>query len=65
MNDTCKECNKKLEGDEISIYRRLVCRGANEYLCIECLSKHFKCSRDLILERISHFKEIGCTLFSK
>ncbi|EKQ56610.1 MULTISPECIES: hypothetical protein [unclassified Clostridium] len=65
MNDICKECNKILETDEVAIYRRLVQRGATEYLCIDCLSKHFKCSRDLIIERIIHFREIGCTLFCK
>lgn len=65
MKECCFECNKKLEGDEIAIYRRLVNRGATKYLCIDCLSNHFRCTRTLILERIEHFKEIGCTLFCK
>lgn len=65
MNECCKECNKKLENDEIAIYRRLVSRGAKEYLCIDCLSSHFNCSKTLIIERINYFRESGCTLFCK
>ena len=30
----CKQCGKLLKSDEAAIYRRLVYRDAEEYLCI-------------------------------
>ena len=62
-NQYCKQCNEKLERDEISIYLRLVNRGANEYLCIPCLAEYFKCSQEDIRARIENLKAMGCTLF--
>lgn len=59
----CKECGKSLLFDEIAIYRRLVYRGADEFLCKECLAASFKISVAEIDKKIEHFKEIGCTLF--
>lgn len=62
-SDCCKECNKKLERDEIAIYRKLVNRGSTEYLCIPCLARYFKCHEEDIRLRINHLKAMGCTLF--
>jgi len=59
----CKECGKPLKSDEVAIYRRLIYRDAEEYLCIECLSKSLKVDRRVIEEKIKYYKEIGCTLF--
>ncbi len=59
----CKECGKSLLFDEIAIYRRLVYRGAEEFLCKKCLAASFKISVAEIDKKIEHFKEIGCTLF--
>ncbi|MBB2184052.1 hypothetical protein H0486_14320 [Lachnospiraceae bacterium MD1] len=59
----CMQCNKKLERDEKAIYRRLVNRGAREYLCIPCLARYFKCSEEDIKKRIVQLKAMGCTLF--
>lgn len=57
------QCGKTLTRDETAIYRRLINRGAQEYLCIDCLASHFKCPRAMIEQKIEHFKSIGCTLF--
>lgn len=62
-NQCCKQCNKVLERDEIAIYLKLVNRGAEEYLCIPCLSSYFKCSETDIRARIENLKAMGCTLF--
>ena len=35
----CKQCGKLLKSDEAAIYRRLIYRDAEEYLCILCLAK--------------------------
>ena len=59
----CKQCEKKLKSDEVAIYRRLVYRDAQEYLCMECLAKYLGVSVEVIEARIAYFKKIGCTLF--
>lgn len=59
----CVKCNKSLDGDEIAIYKRLVSRFAEEYLCIPCLAAYYKCSTSVIQERIAYYKRMGCTLF--
>ena len=59
----CKQCNQYLKSDEIAIYRRLIHREAEEYLCKECLSKYLGVPTEVIDKRIEYFKKIGCTLF--
>lgn len=63
----CKKCGKKdLSGDELAIYRKLVNRGATEFLCIDCLAEYFNCDRKEIEERINYYRESGhCILFVK
>lgn len=63
MADYCITCEKELCHDEIALYRKLVMRGATEYMCIECLAKHFNVSIGLLEDRIRYFKETGCALF--
>ncbi len=60
----CMECEKRLSMDEIAIYRRLIYRDAEEYLCKGCLAKKMRVTEAQIEEKIAHFKKIGCTLFS-
>ncbi len=59
----CKQCEKCLKSDEIAIYRRLIHREAEEYLCKECLAKFLGVPTEVIDQRILYFKKIGCTLF--
>lgn len=61
----CKECNKALMLDEISLYRRLIYREAAETdcLCIPCLAKKLGVSEKDLEDKIKHFRDIGCTLF--
>lgn len=59
----CIKCGAKLSFDEIGIYKKLVHRGATEYLCKSCLSSHFNCDVSQIDEKISYYKKMGCTLF--
>ncbi len=60
----CLQCGRELTADEIAIYRRMVNRGAQQYLCITCFAKKFEVSEDLIREKIEHFRAAGCTLFA-
>lgn len=61
----CKQCGKReLSGDELAIYRKLVNRGAAEFLCIDCLAAYFRCDKKEIEDRIRYYRESGeCTLF--
>lgn len=59
----CKNCQKSLLNDEVAIYKRLVNRGAQEFLCINCLAKRMEVEVSDIEEKIVHFKKMGCTLF--
>ncbi|MEA4833295.1 MAG: hypothetical protein VB118_11870 [Oscillospiraceae bacterium] len=60
----CKKCAKELEHDEIAIYKRMVDRGASEFLCVKCMAEYFGVTEELIREKIEHFRRQGCTLFS-
>ncbi|GHU14979.1 hypothetical protein FACS1894163_00250 [Spirochaetia bacterium] len=60
----CTQCAKKLSGDETAIYRKLVNRGASEYLCIDCLAVFLGCGRKAIEDRIAYYRKAGtCVLF--
>ncbi|MDD6236483.1 MAG: hypothetical protein PUB00_03780 [Clostridiales bacterium] len=61
----CRKCGKALTGDEIAIYRKLICRTAQNFLCKECQAAYFGCSIELIDEKIRQFRESGCFLFPK
>lgn len=60
----CIHCGKELEPDEIGVHKKLVNRGATEFMCKQCLAKKFRCDVALIDEKIRQFKEMGCTLFA-
>lgn len=59
----CIRCGRELTADEIGIYRKLINRGAEEYLCIPCLSEDLKISEEEIRKKIEQFRKAGCTLF--
>jgi uncharacterized protein YlaI len=59
----CKQCGVPLHNDEIAIYKKLVNRAAETYLCKQCLSQYFHCDIAKINEKIRQFRESGCFLF--
>lgn len=63
MTDTCKVCGKPLSGIDIGATKKFINRGAEEFMCIHCLSEHLKVSEELIYKKIEEFKAMGCTLF--
>lgn len=61
---TCRKCGAPLGLDDIAIYRKLVYRAAEDFLCIDCLAETFKCPREEIEKRIRYYRESGeCVLF--
>lgn len=61
----CVQCGRKLTGDEIGVYRKLVDRTAEKFLCKTCLAAYFEVSEDKIDKKIEQFKRIGCLLFAQ
>ena len=59
----CFQCDRQLTADEIAVYRKLVNRMADQFLCKACLAAYFDVSEDKIDKKIEQFKRIGCLLF--
>jgi len=62
-NPSCFQCGRPLVPDEISLTRKMVNRGAERYFCLSCLARHFDVSEEILHQKISEFREMGCTLF--
>lgn len=65
MYKTCIKCKTGLSSDEIALTRKLIHRNCTEYMCLECMAKHFNVSKEGLKEKIEYFKKTGCILFSK
>lgn len=64
MERRCKQCGGPLGGDDIAIYKKLVNRGAEDFLCIGCLAAFYRVPREEIEKRIRWYRESGqCVLF--
>ncbi|MBQ8254287.1 MAG: DUF2197 domain-containing protein [Clostridia bacterium] len=60
----CQKCEKELSANEIGLHKRLINRGADSYMCITCLARFFSCTEELLREKIVHYRNQGCTLFT-
>ena len=60
----CFSCGKKLTGDDVGMYKRAVDRGAKEFLCLDCLAKKYKTTREYFEEKIKFLKANNCALFN-
>ncbi len=63
--EKCRLCGRGLAKDEIALTKKLINRGAVEFLCIGCLAEHFEVSRETLVRKIAEFREAGCTLFDR
>ena len=61
---TCFKCGKPLESDAIPIYKKMVNRCAEEFMCIDCLAEFVEMPRSAIEALIDYYTESGtCALF--
>lgn len=60
----CIICGKELKSDDIGATKKLINRGATEYLCITCLAKRFNVAEQLIEQKIDAWRRMGCALFA-
>ena len=59
-------CGAGLCSDEIALYKKLVFRAAEEYLCLDCLARQLTTSRSKLQSLIDYYHRTGiCTLFAK
>ena len=49
---TCITCGRPLEKDEVALTKKLINRGATQYLCIDCLAKKFEVTREDLEKKI-------------
>jgi len=59
----CICCGAHLTRNDIGATKKLVNRGAEEFLCIPCLAKKFKVDEELIYKKIDEWRGMGCMLF--
>ena len=60
----CHICGRVLVPDECALTKKLINRGAVEFMCLSCLAEHFDVSEEVLREKIRQFREMGCTLFT-
>lgn len=62
----CMRCKAGLTGDEIALYKKLVFRGAEEFLCLDCLAVDCSTTREKLEQLIAYFHRTGlCSLFAQ
>ncbi|MBR5871193.1 MAG: hypothetical protein IKZ09_09165 [Clostridia bacterium] len=61
--ENCKSCGRELDRDAIGLTKKLINRGATEFLCIPCLAKKFDMTEAECKTLIAHFRDAGCHLF--
>ena len=59
----CRICHSALCNDETALYRKLICREADTFLCKQCLAVELHCPTELLDRKIEQFRQQGCTLF--
>ena len=57
------DCGKKLTKDEIAVCKKLLGVDTEEFYCLPCLAEYLGCTTEDLEDKISEFKEQGCTLF--
>lgn len=58
------KCGRSLSPDEIGLHKKLVNRGAQAFLCLDCLGEHFQVDQARLREKIEQFRKSGCMLFT-
>ena len=60
----CMECGCELTQDEVGLHKKMINRGATQFMCITCLANFYHCEEELLLRKIEQFREDGCMLFT-
>ena len=61
----CMTCQKTpLKPIEVALHKKLINRGATDFLCLSCLAKFYQTDEATLLAKAEEFKAMGCTLFA-
>ncbi len=60
----CRKCSQELTRDEVGLYRKIVAREAESFLCIPCLADKFAVPEKDLWEMVERFRRAGCQLFA-
>ena len=59
----CVKCARQLTRDEVAVTKKLINRGATEFMCADCLAAYYQVDVSAVYERMEYFRAMGCTLF--
>lgn len=59
----CVKCKKELIQLDKALYRKLVSRGAETFMCEECLAEYLGTTAEKLDELAEYYRAQGCTLF--
>ena len=62
-SNVCCDCGKPIKKDEVALSKKLIDIDTTDYYCLECLADNIGCSVEDLIDKITEFKEQGCTLF--
>lgn len=62
----CMRCGASLTGDEIALHKKMICRNAEEFFCLDCQAADYGSTREKLERLIDYFHRTGiCSLFAK
>ncbi len=65
-NHACMRCGAILTGDEIALHKKMICRSAEEFFCLDCQAADCGATREKLERLIDYFHRTGiCSLFAK
>ena len=59
----CTKCGATLVQLDKALYRKLVSRGAETFMCKECLAGYLGTTAEKLDELAEYYRAQGCTLF--
>ena len=62
-SDHCTKCGAELCQLDKALHRKMISRGATEFMCKSCLAEYFQTTTAHLDELAAYYKSAGCTLF--
>ena len=59
----CMNCKAELKNVEVGLTKKMINRGATQYMCLTCLAEFTGLSEEELLRKAEQFKKMGCILF--
>ncbi len=58
------KCGRVLTQDEIGMHKKMIHRGATDFMCLSCLAEFYHCTEELLHTKMEQFRRMGCMLFA-